>query len=403
MDWVHGLDSTEFCEERSRIKLGRAQAMHYQSTVFAQLLKAIPRGWFEREASRYRPANSRRKRTLSDWGHLVSMVMAQLSGARSLRNVEGLVECHPGALAHLGLDRVARSTLSDANGLRPSALFEAVAGRLSAALAGAACARQALRLIDATRIFAGKEVAAWAKGGVKLHVSFDAEAGRPVWFEVTSERVNDITAAQRMPIEAGATYVFDKGFYDFSFWAALDQASCRFVTRLKKNSPTRTLSERLPEGQGILFDRIVRPSERLSGQRRNPYHGELRLIGVKIEGGRELTLVSNDLGSSAAVVAALYKARWQVELFFKWLKQNLKLAHFIGTSKNAVTIQIMAALIAYLLVRLACLGHAPSTSLQAVTRLLPATLLTRRPFADLLIPSKPPPIASAAQLELAYA
>jgi Transposase DDE domain len=121
-------------------------------------------------------------------------------------------------------------------------------------------------------------------------------------------------------------------------------------------------------------------------------------------GGREITLVTNDLKSSARTIAALYKARWQVELYFKWLKQNLKLGHFLGTSRNAVTIQIMAALIAYLLVRIAATRHlADGISLQAITRLMPAAMLTRRPFADLLAaPPKPPPMPNS-QLELAYA
>lgn len=377
--------------------------MRYQSTVFGQLLKALPRGWFERTAAAH--AKGRAKRSLSAWGHVVSMVLAQLSGARSLRDLERSIERHPGMLAHLGLGRVARSTLSDANALRPAGLFEAVAGRLSEMLAGKASGKQALRLIDATRIFAGKDVAAWARGGVKLHMNFAPGEERPVWFAVTTDRVNDITVAKAMPIEAGATYVFDKGYYDFSYWADLHNASCRFVTRLKKNSPTHLIKERTAKGQGIIFDRIVRPSARLSSQRRNPFTAKLRIIALTIDNGREITLLTNDLKSKAVTIAALYKARWQVELFFKWLKQNLKIAHFLGTSRNAVTIQIMAALIAYLLVRLASLRHASSLSLQAIARLMPATLFTRRPVENLLAhPPKPPPKQTLRlQIEFAYA
>jgi hypothetical protein len=362
--------------------------MRYQSTVFGQLLKAVPRGWFDREAAGHK--QGRAKRELSDWGHLVTMAMAHLSGARSLREVERMVERHPGVLAHLGLGGVRRSTLGDANATRPAALFEAVAGRLSEMLAGKGRSREALRLIDATRIFAGKDVAAWAKGGVKLHMAFDPGLDRPTWFAVTSERVNDITAAKAMPIEAGATYVFDKGYYDFSFWAALHDASCRFVTRLKKNSPTRLLKERKPKGLGIVFDRTVRLSERLSAQRRNPFRAKARLVGVTLDGGTELVLLTNDLKAPAAEIAALYKARWQIELFFKWLKQNLKIAHFFGTSRNAVALQIMAALIAYLLLRITALRHDATLGLQAIARLLPATLLSRRPFAEILRPTPRP-------------
>lgn len=378
--------------------------MRYQSTVFGQLLKAVSRGWFERAAKEH--ATGRSKRTLSAWGHVVAMVGAQLCGARSLRELERLLLRQPGVAAHLGLGRVARATLADANATRPAALFEAVAAKLCGGFGGGKVGKEALRLIDATRIFAGKGVAAQTKCAVKLHLSFDPHEERPVWFAVTRERVNDITAAKAlMPIEPGLTYVFDKGYYDFSFWARLDTAQCRFVTRLKKNSPTRTLEERQVEGEGILFDRTVELSQRLSGQRRNPFQAPVRLVGVKLDtGGREITLLTNDLMAPAAEIAALYKARWQVELFFKWLKQNLKLTHFLGTSENAVIIQIMAALIAYLLIRRASHSHNASLGLQAVARLMPSMLFARRPLAEIFNPPQPPPKrALQPQFALAYA
>jgi hypothetical protein len=377
--------------------------MRYQSTVFAQLLKAVPRGWFERTAHHYR--SGRAKRTLSAWGHLVTMVGAQLSGKRSLRDLERVVERHPGILSHLGLGRVRRSTLSDANNRRPAALFEAVAAKLCGEFGGHKLGREALRLIDATRIFAGKQVACWAKGGVKLHLSLDPVQQRPTWFAVTHDRVNDITAAQAMPIEAGCTYVFDKGYYDFSFWAQLHAAGCRFVTRLKKNSPVHLIKERKARGEGILFDRVVRMSQRLSSQRRNPLQAKVRLIGVKLDHGREITLLTNDLKSCATKIAALYKARWQIELFFKWIKQNLKLSHFLGVSENAAKIQIMAALIAYLLLRVASIRHAAILGLQALARLMPIMLFTRRPLSEIFnspenADQTPDP---ARQLEFRYA
>lgn len=377
--------------------------MRYQSTVFAQLLKAVPRDWFERTARIHH--SGRAKRGLNYWGHMVVMVAAQLSGARSLRDLERLLERHSGVLPHLGLGRVARSTLADANSERPVALFEAVAARLCDQCGGRRLGKEALRLIDATRLYAGKRAETWAGGGVKLHMGLDPAEQRPVWFAVTRDRINDITAAKTMPIEAGATYVFDKGYYDFSFWTALDAAGCRFVTRLKKNSPTRVIEDRTPQGDAILFDRIVRLSERLSAQRRNPFQAAVRLVGVRLDGGREITLLSNDLTAPATEIAALYKARWQVELFFKWIKQNLKLAHFLGTSENALVIQIMAALIAYLLLRLACLRHRAELGMQAIARLMPILLLARRPLAEIINVPDPPDndTENTRQLRLAYA
>lgn len=378
--------------------------MQYQSTVFGQLLKAVPRGWFDRVARKHR--SGRVKRQLSAWGHLVTMVGAHFCGARSLRDLERALERQPGAMAHLGLGRVARATLADANAGRPAALFEEVAAKLCGDLGGGSkLGREALRLIDATRIYAGKRAEAWARGGVKLHLSFEPAQQRPVWFAVTRDRVNDITPAKSMPIEAEATYVFDKGYYDFSFWAKLHEQGCRFVTRLKKNSPVRPVSARKTKGEGILFDRVVRLSERLSSQRQNPFQAKVRLVGVKLDASREITLLTNDLKAPATEIAALYKARWQIELFFKWIKQNLKLTHFLGSSQNALTIQIMAALIAYLLIRAAALRDKASLALQAAVRLMPSLLFARRPLGQVIGQRDPPPTKPTPppQLQFAYA
>ena len=165
-----------------------------------------------------------------------------------------------------------------------------------------------------------------------------------------------------MPVEPGATYVFDKGYYHFAFWAKIDACGSRFVTRLKANSPIRiseaARSQRAATSSSISTGHL---SERLMSQNRNPYDKPVRVIGVKLDSGREITLVSNDLDSPAEDIAALYKKRWQIELFFKWIKQNLKLGHFLGTSRNAVIIQIMAALIAYMLMRIAALEPKPNS------------------------------------------
>jgi len=362
--------------------------MRYQSTVFGQLLKEIPRGWFDRVAAAHH--EGRAKRRLTPWAHLVSMVFAQLGGARSLRDVERMLERQRGTFAHLDLQTVRRATLADANATRSAGLFETVAARLSGRFAGRGAKREALRLIDATHIFAGRRVEQWSGGGLKLHVVFDPTLDRPTCFAVTPERVNDVTAAKLMPIEAGATYVFDKGYYDFGFWARLHQQGCRFVTRLKKHASVRLCEERSPLGGGILFDRVVQLSERLASQRRNPLAEPVRLIGVTIDTGRQITLLTNDLTAPAVDIASLYKARWQVELFFKWIKQNLKIAHFFGTSRNAVTTQIMAALIAYLLLRLAQVRCRAVLGLQAIARLMPAFVLVRTPLHPILNAPRPP-------------
>jgi Transposase DDE domain/Domain of unknown function (DUF4372) len=379
--------------------------MQYQSTVFGQLLKALPRARFERLAAQY--ASGREKRQLTVWGHLVAMLFVETGGVRSLRDVEAMFERHRGVAAHLGLGQVKRSTLSDANRDRPAELFCDVARLLAGDLAERRLPGEALHLIDATRILVGKRIEHWAPGGgIKLHVMYEAGGGYPVCFAVTPERINDITAAQAMPIEPGATYVFDKGYYHFAFWAKLDRLGCRFVTRLKTNSPARVVSESdVAPDSDIVFDRVVRLNERLKASRTNPLARPLRLIGVTIASGREITLISNDLDSPAQAIAELYKMRWQVELFFKWLKQNLKISHFLGTSRNAITIQIMAALIAFLLMRLVQRAAKAKLGLQTIARLIQPLALARRPLTELLFPTPPPlrQLSIQLSLELAHA
>ena len=364
--------------------------MPYQDTVFGGLMKAFPRWRFEKLVERHQA--DYRVRRLSSWSQFQAMVFCQLSGSRSLREVVGALERFPKSHAHLGLEPVRRSTLADANRVRPAALFEDVLEALVRELDASSGrrGREILRLIDATRVMVGKRITSWeVDGAVKLHVVYDPGADAPVCFAVSSARTNDITPAKRFPIEPGATYVFDKGYYDFGFWNALDAEGCRFVTRLKKNSPTRLIETRAVDPEGpVLADRVVRLSTRLASSRKNPFDKPVRLVDVRIDSGRQITLVSNDLDAPAAEIAALYKQRWQVELFFKWIKQNLKIRHFLGASENAVRIQIVTALIAYLLLRLAQIGTRTKLGLQDIARLVAKTTFQRRALTDLF---EPPP------------
>lgn len=376
--------------------------MPFQPSVFGQLMKPLSRRVFEAAAE------GRAKWGLTDWAHLVSLVMAHLSGARGLRELLRLIAHHQPGLHHLGVGKVCRSTLSDANAQRSIAPFEAVAMHLSAKIATLApgMGREALRLIDATRIHAGERVRHWAvDGAIKLHVMLDPILQRTVCFAVTSARVNDITAAKQFPIEAGLTYVFDRGYYDFGFWAKLHAHRCRFVTRLKKNTPiSHATTRRVPnQASHILGDRVGLLPDRLSHSRSNPFHAKVRVITVEISSGRVIELLTNDLKAPAVEIARLYKTRWDIELFFKWIKQNLKIHHFFGASRNAVTLQIIAALIAHLLVRLAQLQGLSTLAAQATFRLLGAMLFQRRPIDQLLRPPSPIPPDNIPQFSLEFA
>lgn len=374
--------------------------MPHHLTVFHALIKTIPRPAFERLAQAH--GATWRVRRLDCWTQLLALLYGQLAGVASLRDLVAALASQQPWLARLGLAPVHRATLSDANRRRPAALYQALLARLllprlATALAGAGGAGPVLRLvrlIDATVLPLPALTRDWARfadrvAGVKLHVVYDPAAACPTYFAITPARTNDIVPAHAMPLEAGATYVCDLGYYAFAFFAAIAAAGGRFVTRLKANSPVQVIAERPVAAAAILSDRVVRLNDRLAASRRNPCRMPLREIVVHRDEGRPLRLLTNDLATPAVEIARLYRARWEIELFFRWLKQNLKLKHFLGRNENAVRLQILAALIAYLLLRLAQVTLPGSASLRRVARLIRLNLLHRIRLADLLAP--PPP------------
>ena len=256
-------------------------------------------------------------------------------------------------------------------------------------------ATQAIRLIDASSLRLSALSQDWANYGArgtsaKLHVIYDPDGEVPTRFAVTAARINDIVEAKAMPIEAGVSYVFDLGFYDFGWWAEIDAKGAKFVTRLKKNTRTRVVETRpTPEASSILADLVVTLPERMARNRKNPMSRRLRELHVRIDTGKVLRIVANDLDASAEVIAGLYKKRWDIELFFRWVKHTLKIRHFLGTSENAVRTQIAVALIVYLLLRMAHAAQSVVQSLLTFTRLVSANLMHFRSIHDLAHP--PPP------------
>ena len=205
-----------------------------------------------------------------------------------------------------------------------------------------------------------------------------------------------------MPIVPGATYVFDLGYYDYAWWAKLDQAQCRIVTRFKRNTPLAVIEELpVPAGGAILSDRIGHLPRRLSNNRPNPFQDAVREVRVATETGKMLRILSNDLDASADQIAALYKRRWAIELFFRWVKQTLKITRFLGTSENAVRTQIAVDLIAFLLLRLAQAAQKAISSPLRFARLVRANLMHRRRL-DRLLETDPPPACDPAQLALQW-
>jgi IS4 transposase len=238
-----------------------------------------------------------------------------------------------------------------------------------------------IRLLDATPIPLKDKGFAWAEAtartrGLKLHLLYDPRQSRPVWFDVTSAKVDDVVAGRAVPLEPEATYVFDKGYTDYRWWAEIVTAGAFFVTRRKRNAHCRSLAERAAVGDGILADRLVAIGHRQprGGAPLNPlYDVSLREIVVaRPDHDQPLYLLSNDLQRPAVEIAQLYKERWDIELLFKWLKQNLKIRSFLGRSQNAVRIQIYVALIAFMLLRI--LHQTAARAVKASTALLLAQL-----------------------------
>jgi hypothetical protein len=223
--------------------------MRHHNSLMHELLKLVP--WSKCEASVDKYAADRGVRTLDSKSHLVALLHAQLSGAASLREIVATMASQATRLYHLGVRAPKRSTLADANASRPAALFADLFNDLlpQAHRGLRKASKEAIRLVDATSISLSSLSKDWASYeahgcAAKLHVVFDPGAQTPVHFAVTPARTNDITAAKAMPIEAGRTYVFDLGYYDFGWWAELIAKDCRFVTRLKRNTPTRLVAER---------------------------------------------------------------------------------------------------------------------------------------------------------------
>ena len=371
--------------------------MPHNNSVFHDLLKQVPWDVFDRLVCDHGADKHVRRLTTRD--QLIALLYGQLSGASSLREIIGGLESHRARLYHVGGRPAQRSTLADANARRPaevfSELFSEMAGRLQRGLRRKL--GEATYLIDATGLRLSGLGSAWAHFsakacGAKLHIIYDADAERPVYAAVTAARVNDITAAQEMPMEPGATYVFDLGYYDYGWWAALDAAGCRIVTRFKSNTVlTVTAENQVPDGGTILSDRIGLLPQRRSKGRKNPFSDPVREIRVRIETGKVLRILCNDLDASASDIADLYKRRWEIELFFRWVKQTLKIRHFLGTSENAVRIQIAVALITYLLLRVAQGNQKTVKSPLAFARLVRANLMHRKRIDRLIATNQTPP------------
>lgn len=290
------------------------------------------------------------------------MVYAQLAGAGSLRELEAGFNQHRSHHYHLHSRPVHRTTLGDANKKRNPEIFAEVLRELVQS-AGRRIKHQRediLYLLDSTSIPLRARGSEWTSQsatrtpGLKVHVLYSSGQQLPVCHSITAANVNDVDEGRSLVIEEGATYVFDKGYCDYGWWSRIDATGARFVTRAKRNAALRLVcTNRLVSSHApsILRDEVVRFAHRSNrAGHRNPYEADLRRIEVARPGQDSLLLLTNDLHSPAMEIAQLYKERWGIELFFKWIKQHLKIKRFLGQTENAVRIQLLTALISYVLV-----------------------------------------------------
>lgn len=334
----------------------------YRISRFHEIMKCLPRSTFDRMVDAHQA--DKHSKGFTCWDQLLAMVYAQLSGASSLRVLETGFNSQHTQHYHLGTSPIRRSTLSDANSHRKTGVF-ADAARLLMSQAKRSLRREGeelLYLLDSTSFtLKGSGFDTWTRGngtrntqGIKLHVLYAGNEEVPVQHSLTAANVNDIDEGRKLAIEPDAVYVFDKGYCDYNWWHAINEQKAKFVTRFKNNAALvveRTQAVPAEDAAVVLKDEIVRFANRHPrGGRKNHYKSSLRRITVaRPDHDRPLILATNDLVSPAAAIARRYKERWGIELFFKWIKQHLKIKSFLGRSEHAVHIQILTALITYLL------------------------------------------------------
>jgi putative transposase len=387
--------------------------MRYCNSIFAHLLKPMSRRALQTIAERH--GGDAYDKSFKSWDHLVTLVFAQLSGIGSLRALEAVWNAHRNHHYHLGCGRLARSTLADANARRPVAVFAETFAWLSS-LADRTLRREGgalLRLLDATPIPLDELVtwAAWngRTRGLKLHVAYDPVNDLPRRIEVTPSTVNDVQIGKAVPIERGATYVYDKAFCDYAWWTRLHEGGAIFVTRQKSNARYQAVRRRpLRQTQGDGFTILDDAEARLATQGNAKLQIPMRRVRLRRDNGATITLITNDLRRPAIEIAALYKRRWQIELLFRWIKQHLKLQRFLGRSQNAIHLQIIAAMIAYLLLRIAARGGRLTMPAIRFADLVAARLFVRQHPARIdrppdVHPAKPAALDPNNQLEFCYA
>ena len=367
--------------------------MAHCNTILGQFLAVFPRHEFEKIRREVQPKVH--ARALSAWTQFVAMLSGQLTGRDSLRGMVDAFAPQGRKLYHLGMGTVSRASLARANERMPAELFERVFAALLIRCREFAPkttkqfrfkASGKVYLLDATLIELPLSLFSWAKyrsgkGAVKLHIGLSADGYLPEFVDMTTGRVHEIKSARELRLPRGSCVVFDRGYTDYRWYRELTESGVHFVTRLKRQAGVRDKEKRRGrKSPGVLEDRIIE----LAG-----VEGRFRKVRfVDEDSGEEYEFLTNAHELPAATVAALYRERWQVELFFKWIKQHLKVKSFVGTSVNAVRTQLWIALCAYLLVAFLKFRSRLDQSILQLLRLVQLNLFERRDLNELFCREK---------------
>ena len=362
--------------------------MAHCSTILGQFLALFPRHEFEKIRRGVQPKVH--PRALSAWTQFVAMLSGQLAGRDSLRGMVDALAPQGRKLYHLGIGSVSRAGLARANERTPAELFERVFDALPARCREFAPraakkfrfkASGKVYLLDATLIELPLSLFSWAKyrtgkGAVKLHIGLSADGYLPEFVDMTTGKAHELKSARELRLPRGSWVVFDRGYTDYRWYRELTEAGVHFVTRLKRNAAVRDGEKRRGrKSPGVLEDRVIE----LAG-----VEGRFRKVRFVDEaGGEAYEFLTNAHELPAATVAALYRERWQVELFFKWIKQHLKVKSFVGTSVNAVRTQLWIALCVYLLVSFLKFRSRLGQSILQILRLVQLNLFERRALNEL--------------------
>ncbi len=360
----------------------------FRITRFQEIMKGLPRSSFDHLVKKHN--GDKYSKQFDHWEHMIAMIYAQLSGVTGLRPLETSFNSQMAHHYHLGVAPIKRSTIADANSNRKDAVFADAVTMLMQKVSRQLRkqSQQILYLLDSTSItLKGREFDRWTHKnrtrhtqGIKLHLLYASQAEAPVWQSISAPNVNDVEKAVDVPLHAGAVYVFDKRYCDYTWWYRISMTGAWFVSRFKCNAGVR-IEQELPipkeAKEIVLRDQLVRFKHKHPGGKRINHHYEKPLRRITIarnDKATPLVLATNDMTSDALAIAQRYKERWEIELFFKWIKQHLKVKKFFGRTENAVRIQLLTALISYLLIALYRQTHGLKQSLWECLCLIRATL-----------------------------